>query len=275
MLQLVKTRKERIYFILKNEKDVPNSFDSAEVERKIEEFDVKNAKHERNVKIVSRVFSAIFGVSLLAFVIFLCIRIYQSDYKALNGLFITPGFGENYSVSEEIFTHDTESAFMTSNEGSVFPYSLFYIPKAGYLQISVRYNKNQIESVKRQCPNFTEDKISFSLTDSKGNVFVPKIIATEEKFNYKYFKLEFDGIDFTLDSLNIVMTLNDVEWVKETDTAPAYLQDKVGSKYVAGNLCIHETYRIEMVDDVETKVERQYLPYTLNENEKSQLENLK
>ena len=260
---------------MKNEKNIQESFDPAVAEKEIEDFDVKSARYEKNAKIISRVFSAIFGISILAFVVFLCIRIYQSDYKALNGLYITEGFKENYSVSEEIYTHDTESAFMTSSEGSVFPYSLFYIPKAGYLQISVRYNKNQIEAVKSQCPNFTEDKISFTLTDSKGNSFVPVVIASEEKFNYKYFKLEFDGIDFTLDSLNIVMTLNDVEWVKETDTTPAYLQDKIGSKYVAGNLCIHETYKIEIVDDVETKVEKQYLPYTLNDNEKNQLNNLK
>lgn len=260
---------------MKNEKNVSNDFDPQVAEREIEAFDEKSAKYERGYKIVSRVFSAIFGISILAFVVFLCIRIYQSDYKALNGLYITQGLKDNYSVSEEIYTHDTESAFMNSSEGSVFPYSLYYIPKAGYLQISVRYNKNQIDSVKKQCPNFTEDKISFSLTDSQGNSFKPTLVASEDKFNYSYFKLEFEGIDFTVDSLNIVMTLNDVEWVKETDTTPAYLRDKVGSKYVAGNICIHETYRVEIVDEVETKVEKTYLPYTLNENEKNQLENLK
>lgn len=260
---------------MKNEKNLSDCFNPSVAEQEIEDFDIKSAKRERTYKIVSRTFSLIFGISLFAFVVFLCIRIYQSDYKALNGLYITQGFKDSYTVSEEIFTHDTESAFMTSSEGSIFPYSLFYVPKAGYLQISVRYNKNQIDAVKKQCPNFTEDKISFSLTDSTGRVFTPSIVADEEKFNYKYFKLEFSGIDFTVDSLNIVMTLNDVEWIKETDTTPAYLVDKIGSKYVAGNLCIHETYEIKKVDDVETKVEKQYLPYALNDSEKNQLENLK
>ncbi|MBQ8840792.1 MAG: hypothetical protein IJ004_05695 [Clostridia bacterium] len=258
---------------MKNKNNAQDTFNPAIAEREIEDFDIKSAKQEKASKIISRVFSAILGASILAFVIFLCVRIYQSDYKAMNGLYITKDFSQAYQVSQDIYTHDTESAFMNSDHGSLFPYSLYYIKGSGYLQICVRYNKNQIKSVQEQCPNFTEDKISFNIVDSQGNVFTPSIYLSEDHFNYKYFKLEFTGIDFTTDHLLLNMILNDVEWVKETDTTPAYLRDKVGSKYALGDLKIHETYKVETdTAGNEVKVEKEYLPYTLSDYEKSQVE---
>ena len=253
------------------------------VSREIDEFDRKNQNFEKNKRVVSRIVSGALGIALLAFVIFLVVRIMQSDYKALNGLWVTDEFKSAYKVSDEIYNHDTENAFVGSEEGSVLPYSFIYIPKAGYVQLTVRYNKNQLDSVKEACPNFSEDFIRFTLSATYKNLeteettsiatYKPHIIETEEKYNYKYFKIEFSGVDFTADYLTINMIFDNVEKVIPADGSSAYLQDMPGAEFTAGDVQIHDQYDVKVDDDGNKyREERQYAVYYLSDHEKSQLD---
>ena len=256
--------------------------DREKISKQIDEYDKKTQNYEKKKKIFSRFVSGTLGIALLAFVVFLVIRIMQSDHKALNGLWITDEFKAAYSVSDEVYNHDTESAFVGSGEGSVLPYSFIYIPKAGYLQLTVRYNKNQIDGVKSACPNFSEDYIHFTLSatykdlesgDTTNTVsYEPKIVATEEKYNYKYFKIEFSGVDFTADYLTINMIFDNVEKVTPTDGSSAYLHDMPGASFTAGDVQIHDQYNVKVDDDGKKfREERQYAIYYLSDPEKSQL----
>ena len=253
------------------------------ISKEIDDFDRKSQNYEKNKKIVSRVFSTTLGIALLAFVIFLVVRIMQSDHKALNGLWVTDEFKSAYKVSDEVFNHDTESAFVGSEEGSVLPYSFIYIPKAGYVQLTVRYNKNQLDSVKDSCPGFSEDFIHFTLsatskdleTEETTNIvtYKPNIVATEEKYNYKYFKIEFSGVDFTADYLTINMIFDNVQKVIPSDGSSAYLQDMPGASFTAGDVQIHDQYNVKIDDDGNKyREERQYAIYYLSDHEKSQLD---
>lgn len=253
------------------------------VEKQIDDFDKKSQNYEKNKKTVSRLVSCALGLALLAFVIFLIVRIVQSDHKALDGLFITEEFKDAYSVSDEVFTHDTENAFVASGEGSVLPYSFVYIPKAGYAQLTVRYNKNQLNDVKNACPNFSEDFIHFTLSASFKNIeteettniitYTPNVVATEEKYNYKYFKIEFPGVDFTADYLTINMIFDNVEKVVPDDGSATYLRDMPGAKFIAGDVQIHDQYNIKINSETNEKYreEKQYAPYYLSDYEKGQL----
>ncbi|MBQ7907079.1 MAG: hypothetical protein IJ309_03795 [Clostridia bacterium] len=252
-------------------------FDSEKISREIDDFDEKEQKQAKARKIISNTFTAIFGVALLAFVIFLIVRISWSDHKALNGLWVTDSFVDAVVKDDggynEIFTHDTESAFMDSDEGSVFPYSLIYIPSQGYVQLTVRYNKHQLDKVRVQCPNFKNDSVFYTLTDKNGATYTPSIIEFEENASYGYYKIEFTGVNFDADELSINMYLDGIEWYKADDTTAAILRENKDASYKSGEVLIHDHFELvydeEKKEDVE--VVKQYAPYTLSENEINQI----
>ena len=151
----------------------------------------------------------VFTVALFVFIGALIFRMCQASHRGLEDTQISQGFKNAYGISQEISTHAVNDEF--SENGAVYAYSLVYIEKAGYLQLTVRYNQRHIDEVKASYPSLKEENIRYELKDANGNVYTPTVLGEETKYNYRYFKLEFTGVDFSTDSLSIKMILDGID----------------------------------------------------------------
>ena len=145
-----------------------------------------------------KIIKYIFILALVAVVAALFIRIYQSDYKALEDINISDTFILAYEKDSDVRTHAVNDGF--SENGSVFAYSLVYMKDAGYMQFTVRYNTRHIDEVRNTYPDFKNEDIKYVLIDGEGNTYEANVLETVDKINYCYFKLEFANIpDFSTD----------------------------------------------------------------------------
>jgi hypothetical protein len=145
-----------------------------------------------------KIIKYIFILALVAVVAALFIRIYQSDYKALEDINISDTFISAYEKDSDVRTHAVNDGF--SENGSVFAYSLVYMKDAGYMQFTVRYNTRHIDEVRNTYPDFKNEDIKYVLIDGEGNTYEANVLEAVDKFNYCYFKLEFANIpDFSTD----------------------------------------------------------------------------
>ena len=167
-------------------------------------------KRERRAKKASRIIGIIFTLALAVFFCALLFRICQSDYKGLEGVYITDSFKEAYSNSNDVRTHSVNDTF--SENGAVYAYSLVYIPESGYIQFTIRYNTRHIEEVISAYPEFNFDKIHYTLTNENGTVYEPNVICEESRYNYRYFKLEFTGVDFSSKEISVNMILEGLDF---------------------------------------------------------------
>lgn len=160
-------------------------------------------------KRVGTVIKIVLTVALFAFIAALIFRMCQASHKSLEKTIISPAFKEAYKEDSDIRTHAVNDEF--SENGAVWAYSLVYMKKAGYLQVNVRYNIRHIDEVKQSYPDFDEKNIRYELEDANGNTYKPKILAEEETFNYRYYKLEFSGVNFSTDTLSVKMVLGGID----------------------------------------------------------------
>ncbi len=156
-----------------------------------------------------KVIKYIFVIALIAFLAALFLRVCQSDYKGLEDVNITNNFISAYKKDSDVRTHAVNDTF--SENGGVYAYSLVYMREAGYLQLTVRYNIRHTDAIKESYPDFTEEQIRYTLTDSNGNTYTPTVIDSERRFNYQYFKLEFSDIEsFDRDlKINMIFDVDD------------------------------------------------------------------
>lgn len=192
---------------------------------------------EKKTKKISRIISIVFTAAVFAFILFLVLRICQQDYKGLKGTYITENFKNAYSVSADVRTHAVNDNF--SDNGAVYAYSLTYIEQSGYLQFTVRYNTRHIDEVIAAHPEFSEEKIHYVLVSADGTEYEPEVIGSEGKYNYRFFKLEFTGVDFDTKDLSVKMVLD-------------------GLDFDGGELVIHRS-------------SEKYIPYEFSKSEKNQL----
>ncbi len=240
-----------------------------------ENIDNKNNNDEAENKGVSkatRIINICLTVALFTFIVAFMFRLCQADHKELKELIITEEFKEAYEISTDIRTHVAGSEF--SDNGALYAYSLVYIPEAQYMQITVRYNVRHINEVLtalnenekilngENAKTITLDdiKIHYTVTDSKELEYSVKILETEEKYNYKYAKLEVTGIAFENVSLYVNMMLENTEEteIEANGTSKKTLIYKEGSSYNAGKLEFHNK-------------DNKYIPYELSKKELSQL----
>lgn len=169
----------------------------------------ENTNEKSRAKLIGFIVKTAVTVALFVFIGALIFRMCQASHKALEDTSISQGFKDAYKISEEVITHAVNDEF--SENGAVYAYSLVYMPKANYLQLTVRYNKRHIDEVKLTYPDFNEDDISYCLADGNGKIYIPKVLGKEDKYNYRYFKLEFTGVDFSTSQLDIKMLLNGID----------------------------------------------------------------
>lgn len=181
-------------------------------------------EENKTAKRIGAVIKATLTVALFVFIGALIFRMCQASHKGLEDTEISPAFKEAYAVSQDVRTHAVNDEF--SENGAVYAYSLVYIEEGGYLQLCVRYNVRHIEEVKLSYPDFDEQNVRYELVDAKGGVYVPNVLAKEEKYNYRYFKMEFTGVDFSTDSLSIKMVLDGIDIkVGEKSTLTVHYKD--------------------------------------------------
>ena len=152
---------------------------------------------------------ALLTVALFVFIGALVFRMCQASHKALEDTVKSPAFNNAILESDDIRTHAVNDEF--SENGAVYAYSLVYIEESGYLQFTVRYNKRHIDEVRATYPDFKNENIRYELIDGKQKSYTPTVLATEEKYNYCYFKLEFTGVDFSTDTLSVKMILDSID----------------------------------------------------------------
>ena len=152
-----------------------------------------------------KIIKFIFVLALIAVLAALFIRIYQSDYKALEDINMSDSFISAYEKDSDVRTHAVNDGF--SENGSVYAYSLVYMKDGGYIQFTVRYNTRHIDEVRETYPEFKNENIKYVLIDGEGNTYEANVLEAVDKFNYCYFKLEFTDIpDFATD-LKVKMVL--------------------------------------------------------------------
>ena len=217
---------------------------------------------------VSRIVNICLTVALFTFIIAIFFRMCQSSHKEFKDTYITDNFKEAYQISNDIRTHAAGTEF--SENGALYAYSFVYIPEAKYMQITVRYNNRHIDEVINSLNNnekqlngenakeYTSDdiKIFYTMTDSKGKEYTPRVLDQAKKFNYTYFKLEFTDVDFDDTSLSISMMLENTKKTEIDGKATlVYSQDSV---YNSGTLECHSK------NDM-------HIPYKLSKSERKQL----
>ena len=158
---------------------------------------------------IGKIIKIILTVALFVFIGALVFRMCQSSHKALDELIKSDSFNSAYASSDDVRTHAINDEF--SKNGAVYAYSLVYIENEGYLQLTVRYNKLHIDEVRLTYPDFKNESIRYELYDASGKAYAPTVLATEEKYNYTYFRLEFTGVDFSTDEISIKMILDGID----------------------------------------------------------------
>ncbi len=160
-------------------------------------------------KLVGRIIKISLTVVLFVFIGALIFRMCQASHQELKDTYITDNFKAAYQMDNDIRTHAINDEF--SENGAVYAYSFVYMEKAGYLQLTVRYNERHLEEVKQSYPEFDEKNVRYVLVDGYGNEYAPEILNFTDKYNYRYFKLEFKNVNFETPNLSIKMLLDGIE----------------------------------------------------------------
>lgn len=108
-------------------------------------------------------------------------------------------------------TQNMRAEYDDPDEGNFFAGNLIVIPAIDQLQVSVRYNTSVVEAIEREYgvkinpddPSSLEFSLSIlPLSKNDGTAYPTGTLTVcefEEKMMYRYYKLVFDDVDFTLD----------------------------------------------------------------------------
>lgn len=157
---------------------------------------------------LGKILKIVLIVAIVLVLVLLSVNIFKSDNKELEDLIKSDAFNTAYEASNDLRTHVAGDNDGFSENGGVYAYSLFYIEKSGYIQITVRYNERHMDDISASYKDFDKSKIHYTLTDENGNTYTPTVLDTASKYHYQYFKLEFTGVDFTDTSLKLNMVID-------------------------------------------------------------------
>lgn len=187
-------------------------------------------EEKTTAKKVGKIIKTSLTIALFVFIGALVLRMCQASYQGLDETIISDEFKEAYVKDNDIRTHAVTDEF--SENGAVYAYSLVYMEKAGYLQFTVRYNTRHIDEVKETYPQFNEKNIRYTLVDGKGKEYTPNVLATDDAYNYCYFRLEFTDVNFSTESLSVKMHLDGIDIdMGEKSTLVMHRKDSTSIKY--------------------------------------------
>ena len=157
---------------------------------------------------LGKILKVVLIIAIVSVLALLLVNIFKSDNKELEDLEKTDAFNLAYEASNDLRTHIAGDNEGFSQNGGLYAYSLYYIEKSGYIQITVRYNERHMDDIENSYKDFDRSKIYYTLTDEKGNTYTPTVLDSASKYHYKYFKLEFENVDFTDTSLKLNMVID-------------------------------------------------------------------
>jgi hypothetical protein len=144
--------------------------------------------------------------------------------ESMKSVYFTPALKEYYNATEgEIgaVTQDLRAPYDDADKGRFFCDNLIVIEKIGELQVSVRFNNSAMETIYKDYgvkldpkneKNFTFRIARDPITDEKGAepVVIGELtyVGFDEYMMYNYYKLVFDGIEFSNG------TDEKIEWIR-------------------------------------------------------------
>ncbi len=166
------------------------------------EYDALRGKKITVEKIIKK--TLLYTLRLLALCVFAILlwRIFvSSDPKSM----------QNFVWNEETIKiyNDNPSEFVAyyykhkdnlTKDGKFAASYVYYVPKTGQFQITLRYNDSTIKSLMEKYSLANEpsgEQFVFTLTDNAGNTYTEYEYISCEKSMYNYRRLIFDGIDMT------------------------------------------------------------------------------
>lgn len=134
-----------------------------------------------------------FYIFLALFVVMILARIFlMKSSSIMSEITPTDNAKAAYTQNGEILTHEITAEI--SNEGLTRVYSFVWIPKAGEVQLTVKYNQSLFERAKLD----SADDISFMLYDTETqNKFYPTLREDVSEGIYGYARLVFEGVSFS------------------------------------------------------------------------------
>jgi len=119
---------------------------------------------------------------------------FAADRSTLNDIIPTDGLRAAYAADGELEILSHEVVREISEDGYMAAYAFVWIPEAGEVQLTVRYN----DSVYEYNGLPAGDTFTFVLTDSKsGKVYEAAVLAEEKKWMYNFRRLSFSGVEIT------------------------------------------------------------------------------
>ncbi|MBQ7715663.1 MAG: hypothetical protein IJT70_07330 [Clostridia bacterium] len=151
---------------------------------------------------MKKIIMRIFGAFLLILLVFLIVRIFIAESEGtLSDAMPTAALKEAYYGGEDILTHGIEEP--NSTDGVMRCYSLIWIPSAGEMQVTVKYNYGIYRN-----NNLTEGSpFAFKLYDSASEKeYDDYSEKRDESGHYGYYRLAFHGVSYSPGSdIEIVM----------------------------------------------------------------------
>lgn len=178
-------------------------------------------------KIIGRVFMILFALIVLG----MLLRIFMMDDKgSLTTLTPTDAARTAYGEMGAAAFTTHKLHLRISADGYFTAHSMVYCASAGELQITARYN----ESVFGYLKVADGSDFTWELRDADGNtVSVARVADTQEKYFYRYFRLIFDGVEFTEDTeLRLYLCSPAADYpAPETVGFPVHLQGQQWKPY--------------------------------------------
>ncbi len=234
--------------------------------------------------IVGRIFTIAFIVALATFLIFLGIQLYRSTiFDYFDEVFITERLESALKNNNDIRTHSVGTEGL-GEQGVIKITELVYINELdgngketglGYIQFGVRYNKTHIDEVNTKIrgdkiKGVSYDDVSYDLiaydyvTNEEGKKELKEVaryplhsLKHADKYQYRYYKFECDGVLLACESLEIEMKIHGVEMINEN--GESYMLEK------------EDAFTIADSDPIHTK-DRKSVEYKFSKDEKKQLE---
>ncbi len=239
---------------------------------------------KRKPSIVGRIFTIAFIVALATFLIFLGIQLYRSTiFDYFDEVFITEKLESALQNNDDIRTHSVGTEGL-GEQGVIKITKLVYIMELdeseketglGYIQFGVRYNKTHIDEVNSKIrgdkiKGVSYDDVSYDLiaydyvTNEEGKSELKEIARyplsasdQADKYQYRYYKFECDGVLLDCESLEIEMKIHGVEMINEN--GESYMLEKEGAITIVDN------------DPIHTR-DRKSVEYKFSKDEKKKLE---
>ena len=169
------------------------------------------------------VFSICAGVVLILGVRMFLFSTYP---KSVSSVYPSEAFLEYYRDTNgdvELKTQDLRAPYSDNTKGYFFCDCLILAEKIGEVQVTVRYNKASLGYIGEELSITLPDEVGnfkYKLTDNLGRSYEPSASSFDTRAMYRYEKLVFDGVDFSIDEND------EVKWMRLEvfigDTAEPY-----------------------------------------------------